>query len=127
VQMPDNLDEPAHRLMREIGQAGPWASRLEHAARDRLPGANEYYDALKPQAASVDIWRTTYHHVLPDAAAIVEFVSSTGLRPFLDPLTQGERQEFLSAYHAAIAEAYRPQIDGKVLLRFPRLFIVVQR
>ena len=27
VQMPDNLDEPSHRLMREVAGAGPWARK----------------------------------------------------------------------------------------------------
>src|SRR3954470_6455108 len=27
LQMPDNLDEPSHRLMREVATEGPWASR----------------------------------------------------------------------------------------------------
>ena len=127
VQMPDNLDEPAHRLMRDIAAAGPWASRLQDAARNPLPPAARYYDALRSQATSVNIWRTTYHHVLANAAAIVEFVSSTGLRPFVAPLSQTEQQEFLGTYSAAIAQAYPPQADGKVLLRFPRLFMVAQR
>jgi trans-aconitate 2-methyltransferase len=127
VQMPDNLSEPSHRLMKEIAQRGPWAQRLKDAARHPLPTAAWYYDALKPRCTSVDIWHTTYNHVLSDAAAIVEFVGSTGLRPFLDPLSQVERLDFLSEYSAAIAEAYRPLVDGKVLLAFPRLFIVAQR
>ena len=28
VQMPDNLDEPAHVLMREVAADGPWADKL---------------------------------------------------------------------------------------------------
>ncbi len=127
VQMPDNLTEPTHQLMREIAASGPWAARLRSAARAALPPPRIYYDALKPLAARVDIWHTAYNHVLADAGAVVEWVRSTGLRPFLDPLAEDERRSFLADYTARIARAYPAASDGKVLLRFPRLFIVAVR
>ena len=127
VQMPDNLAEPSHRLMREVAAAGPWAKRLEDAARAPLPPVRTYYDALRPHASRIDIWHTAYNHALADAAAIVEWVKSTGLRPFIDPLPEAEREQFLATYLARIAEAYPPCVDGRVLLRFPRLFIVAKR
>lgn len=127
VQMPDNLAEPTHRLMKEVAELGPWAERLVGAARDPLPSAQVYHEALAPLAARVDIWRTTYNHVLADASAIVEFVSATGLRPFVAPLSEPERRDFLARYTDEIAKAYPPMIGGKVMLRFPRLFIVARR
>jgi trans-aconitate 2-methyltransferase len=127
VQMPDNLSEPTHRLMHEVALAGPWSERLAGAARDPLPPARVYYEALRPVAARLDIWRTTYHHVLHGAGAIVEFVRSTGLRPFLDPLSEAERKEFTAVYTARIAAAYPPLADGNVLLAFPRLLLVAER
>ena len=129
VQMPDNLDEPSHALMREAASDGPWASRMAKAtaARGRLPEPARYYDLLKPLAASVDIWHTIYHHVLDADHAIVDWVRSTGLRPFLDALEPGEEEGFLESYRGRLAKAYPPRVDGKVLLRFPRLFIVATR
>jgi trans-aconitate 2-methyltransferase len=127
VQMPDNLSEPTHRLMREVALASPWSGRLAGAARDPLPPARAYYEALRPMAARLDIWRTTYHHVLRSAEAIVEFVRATGLRPFLDPLSEPERTEFIAIYTAKIAAAYPPLADGNVLLAFPRLFLTAER
>lgn len=127
VQMPDNLQEPSHRLMREVAQAGPWRERLAGAARNPLPLARGYYEALRPLAARLDIWRTTYHHALRGADAIVEFVRSTGLRPYLDPLAEAERTDFIAAYTARIAAAYPPLADGQVLLAFPRLLLVAER
>ena len=127
VQMPDNLAEPTHQLMKDVAADGPWATRLKDAARDPLPSPRTYYDALRPHGARVDIWRTVYNHRLSDAASIVEFVRSTGLKPFLDPLSEAEREQFLASYTARIATRYPPTVDGSVLLSFPRLFFVVQR
>jgi trans-aconitate 2-methyltransferase len=127
VQMPDNVAEPTHRLLQATAEAGPWAERLAQAPRAPLPPASAYYDALSAHASRVDLWRTTYHHVLADAGAIVDFVSSTAVRPFVAPLTEEERIAFLAAYAARIAEAYPPLADGRVLLAYPRFFLVAQR
>lgn len=127
VQMPDNLTEPTHKLMVQTAIDLGWGERLASAARDPLPPPSAYYNALKPHAARLDIWHSIYNHVLDGPAAIVEFIRSTGLRPFLDPLADPERAQFLAAYTAKIAAAYPPTSDGKALLRFPRLFFVAQR
>jgi trans-aconitate 2-methyltransferase len=127
VQMPDNVDQPTHRLMAQVGAEGPWSARLGEASRDPLPPPAAYYDALCAHAARIDIWRTTYQHVLQDAAAIVAFVHSTALRPFLAPLSEAERAAFLADYQARIAKAYPPLADGRVLLAYPRRFLVAER
>ena len=127
VQMPDNVAEPSHALMYETAQDLRWAARLADAVRPPLSPASAYYDALRPFARRLDLWHTAYHHVLADAAAIVEWVSSTGLRPFLGPLDAAQRTAFLDSYSQRIARAYPPVADGKVLLRYPRFFIVAQR
>lgn len=127
IQMPDNVAEPSHQLMRETAAAMPFAAKLANAARPPLPPVGFYYDLLAPHAARVDVWHIAYNHPLADAQAIVDWVSSTGLKPFLDPLGADEQEKFLAAYSAGIAEAYPPRAGGRVLLRFPRLFIVAQR
>jgi trans-aconitate 2-methyltransferase len=129
VQMPDNLGEPTHRLMPEIAGAGPWAAKLKDAggARAASRAAEWYFRLLRAHARHLDLWRTTYYHPLAGAAAIVEWVKGTGLRPFIDPLEGSEREAYLARYEAAIAEAYPAEADGIVLLPFPRLFFVVTR
>jgi trans-aconitate 2-methyltransferase len=130
VQMPDNLDVPAHRLMREVAGAGAWAGKLAQAseAREPLAAAEWYFQLLRTLGSKVDIWRTTYYHLLAGgAAAVVEWFKGSGLRPYLEPLNEGERSAFLKTYTAAIAHAYPPLADGSVLLPFPRLFFTAQR
>jgi trans-aconitate 2-methyltransferase len=128
VQVPDNQAESTHALMRAVAAEGPWRARFEEPiAREEIATPGAYYDLLRPLAASVDVWHTVYHHPLADADAIIEWVKGTGLRPFLDRLDAAEREAFLAEYRARIAGAYPPRVDGKVLLRFPRLFLVAVR
>jgi trans-aconitate 2-methyltransferase len=130
VQMPDNLDGPAHLLMRQIAAEGPWAVKLADAAAARTPlaGIEWYHELLRPLCAKLDFWRTTYYHSLSGgAAAIVEWFKGSGLRPFIDPLSDAERSAYLTRYTAAIEDAYPADADGSVLLPFPRVFMVAIR
>ena len=130
VQMPDNLDAPTHRLMREIAADGPWADVLApaSAARTSIGDASWYYGVLHPLCSRVDVWRTTYHHPIRDGAAgIVEWFKGSGLRPFLEPLDPASRAAYLERYTAAVARAYPASADGSVLLPFPRFFMTAIR
>ncbi len=125
LQVPDNQAEPSHSIMRAVAASGPWSPKfVGPIAREVIPPVEAYYDRLVPLAAHVDVWRTTYHHALADTAAIVEWVKGTGLRPFLERLDASERPAFIAAYQAKLAQAYTPRADGRVLFRFPRLFVV---
>jgi len=126
VQMPDNLGEPSHVAMIAAGQGAAYADKLRKAssARDVLPDVSDYYAALKPLCSRFDIWHTIYNHPLDGTAGIVEWLKGTGLRPFLDALDEAERADYVQRYEAELAKAYPVQADGKVLLRFPRLFMV---
>ncbi|PLO85013.1 trans-aconitate 2-methyltransferase, partial [Klebsiella pneumoniae] len=51
----------------------------------------------------------------------------TGLRPYLAGLDEQAGSAFLTRYLALLAAHYPLQCNGKVLLRFPRLFIVARK
>jgi trans-aconitate 2-methyltransferase len=129
LQMPDNLGEPSHRFMAEIAEQGPWHGKLSEtsAARDAIPPPQAYYERLKPCFTRLDIWHTIYNHPLQGVDGIVDWLKSTGLRPYLNPLSTDEQVAFLEDYKQRLATAYPATADGTVLLRFPRLFMVGQR
>jgi trans-aconitate 2-methyltransferase len=128
VQMPDNLDEPAHTLMLKTAQEGPWRERLRGAERTARYRAEWYYALLSPHSAHVDIWRTTYHHALEGGIdAVIEWFKGSALRPFLAKLDADEQRAFLDRYRNALQGAYTVLDNGRVLLPFPRLFIVATR
>jgi trans-aconitate 2-methyltransferase len=128
IQMPDNADVPAHRAMREIAAHGPWAAKLANVTRPARHDVLFYYDLLKPLCARVDIWRTTYHHVIAGGGAgVVEWFKGSALRPYLTVLDAAEQKAFLARYTADVEKAYPARADGTVLLPFPRLFFVATR
>lgn len=128
IQMPHNQDAPSHAIMREVAALPQWRARILDAREaNRVHAAEWYHDLLAPRAAALEIWETEYFHVLPDIAAIVEWVKGTGLRPFLEPLDPAERARFLALYAAGLASAYPVRPNGKVIFPFRRLFIVATR
>lgn len=134
LQMPDNLDEPTHRLMAETALAGPWKSAFDGEDLPRrmpLPAPRDYVAALSDAGADVTLWRTAYYHRLPGPDAIVDFVAGAGLRPYADAILTRAGEAAHTAwrhhYRTAIAAAYPPLPDGSVLLAMPRLFILVRR
>ena len=90
-----------------------------------MPTAERYDEILSEAGCRVDIWRTTYYHALSGGAeAVVEWFKGSGLRPFITPLGDEEREEFLTRYRSSVARAYSARSGGGVLLPFPRLFII---
>lgn len=129
VQMPDNTHELSHAAMRMVAVDGPWADRLAPVAKSLtvIGQAEEYYDLFAPFCRHIDIWRTVYIHPLDGPQGVVDWFEGSGLRPFLDLLSAEESVDFLSRYRDRLAQAYPRQPNGKVLLRYPRLFLVLQK
>ncbi|KAJ5634961.1 Trans-aconitate 2-methyltransferase [Penicillium longicatenatum] len=123
-QVPDNLNEPSHVLMRETSKAGPWTAKLQSVGRDTFQSPQEIYDQLKPLCSEVNLFHISYYHSLENHESIIEWVKGTGLRPYMDPLQPEERDAFLKEYLRRLGEAYPSSVDGRVLLRYPRLFVV---
>src|SRR5262249_21139377 len=122
VQMPDNTNEPALALMREVAARGPHAGHpaLEHAARGDLPTPGGYYDLLRPLASHLDVWHIVYNHVMAGPEGIVEWFKGSALRPFIDAVDGSAREAFLAHYTARVAKAYPASSAGTVVLRVPR-------
>ncbi|KAH8732684.1 S-adenosyl-L-methionine-dependent methyltransferase [Phaeosphaeriaceae sp. PMI808] len=141
VQMPDNYAEASHALMRETATmenvswsacfAGAAVGDLSNQTRpdfDPVESVETFYNALVPFAEEVNVWRTSYHHVLKDAEAVMEWVRGTGLQPFLNRMEDEEvKKAFLREYQSKLKVAYPEMVDGNVLLVYPRVFIVAVR
>lgn len=128
IQMPDNLNEPSHRLMRDTAECSRWCGKMRGLpVRPALPAVADYYDILTRAGCRAEIWRTAYYHVLPDVHSIVQWFGSTALRPYLNALDDTERTEFAADYTSRLQQAYPPRADGRILLTLPRLFVVAEK
>ena len=125
-QVPGNFSAPSHRLMRDLAGSARWKDRLAEVLRheDAVLAPGAYLEKLTALGCTADVWETTYIHLLQGEDPVLDWVKGTGLRPFLEMLETAERKQYLAEYTARVASAYLPQADGKVLFRFPRIFIV---
>lgn len=128
VQMPAMHDAPFRKLQQDVAASGPWARELRDLADVARPiGSTDFYwDLLRPITASLDIWETTYLHVLTGKDAVVQWASGSSLRPFLDRLPEAQRAAFRRAYADALRPHYPPRADGTTLLPFRRLFLIAR-
>jgi trans-aconitate 2-methyltransferase len=127
-QIPISFDQPWHIQLREAAEGGPWRDRLSQVrGLHPVASADAYYDWLAP-FAEVDIWSTTYLHVLTGEEPVVDWMKGTGLRPYLQALPDAaEREAFLDVYRALVAKTFPLRADGVTLFPFPRLFIMARR
>ncbi len=129
VQMPDNMAEPSHLAIRQVAASERFEKLLQpqFSSRNDLASVDEYYEWLKRDFASVDLWRTSYAHILPGHSQIVDWMKGAALTPFLSALDQSLQKEFLDGYLDAISNSYPNQNDGNVIFHFPRLFFVARK
>jgi trans-aconitate 2-methyltransferase len=82
-----------------------------------------YLEFLTDHGMHVEVWETTYMHVLQGEDAVLEWVKGTALRPVLAALSGEEQQQFLGEYGALLREAY-PQKSFGTIFPFRRIFVV---
>jgi len=132
IQVPGNFSSPTHTELRALCVSPRWRDRLL-AVADQHPSSAEPVDYLGRLAdldCAVDVWETTYFHVLTGPDPVVEWMKGTALRPVLAELEGAERAEFLAAYAAKMRGAYPAQPLGSKLatvVPYRRIFAVARR
>lgn len=126
LQVPRNHEAPSHTLLEDL--AGRPAYARHTAGADRVGDVDpmRYLELFAGLGWSVDVWETTYMHVLAGEDPVFTWISGTGARPVLQSLPEDLRDEFVVQYKAALREAYPPGPHGTVL-PFTRTFAVARR
>jgi trans-aconitate 2-methyltransferase len=126
VQVPNNADAPSHALMREVAGRPRFAEHAAGVLGVRGTGPEVYLALFADLGWSCDAWETTYLHVLQGEDPVLEWVRGTGLRPILQALPDGVREEFVEEYRLELRRAYPRRPFGTVL-PFRRTFAVARR
>lgn len=123
IQMPNNFAAPTHQLIRDVLGA-------DHPLAPAYPvhDPKTYYDWMCDLSTKLEIWETTYQHVLEGDNPVADWTKGAALRPILDGLeSEAEKKAFETDYRQRISKAYPKGRNGKTILPFKRLFIVSVR
>ena len=126
-QVPGNFGEPSHTLRAELAAEPDYTAHTLGVATPSSHDPAVYYDALAAAGCTVEVWETTYTHVLSGPDPVFTWVSGTGARPTLQALPDDLRARFEAEFKRRLAAAYPVRDDGTVLLPFRRVFAVAQR
>lgn len=129
LQVPGNFSEPSHALRAELAAEEPYAAHLAGIEQPASHDPVDYLGALVDAGCAseeVDVWETTYTHVLRGPDPVLTWVSGTGARPTLHALPDDLRESFTATFGARLRAAYPPRPDGSVLLPFRRVFAVAR-
>jgi trans-aconitate 2-methyltransferase len=129
VQIPLFNEMPLGKSISDISTMGRWCNATQSVDNTFTIGtASFYYDQLSRYFTSIDLWTTDYYHIMESHSAILEMIRSTGLRPYVERLSDDdERKDFESLVFERIKQDYPIQENGKVLFPFKRLFFVAKK
>lgn len=123
LQVPRNYASASHTLLHEIASEPAYAPHTAGIIADRGIDPMDYLRLFSRLGWSVDLWETTYFHVLPGDDPVFDWVSGTGARPYLQALPDELRDEFVATYRAALRSAY-PREPWGTVFPFHRTHVV---
>jgi len=124
VQMPMNDDEPLYRIIAETVRDPKWGVEAAGDGTFSVLTPDGYVELLCGLADDFSVWQTVYYHRLGSHEELVEWATGTRLRPYLEALTPERGGAMLAEILEKARRAYPVYPDGRVLLKFNRLFFV---
>lgn len=127
VQIPSQNKHPMHTIMKNVAVSEKWSAKITSLRRNNVLSEEEYFDTLSELSNSFRMWETTYFHEMPSHQSILEWYKGTGLRPYLDQLSDEDKILFEKDILSEIEKEYPLQANGSIIFRFPRLFFIAQK
>lgn len=117
----------ARELLDEVRFRSHWRDKAgQSESLNIAPSAAYYVDLLAQAGLQVNVWETTYLHLLQGENPVVEWIKGTAMRPVLAALSVEDQHAFLQEFGAEVHKAYPAKSYG-TLMPFLRLFIVAYK
>lgn len=126
IQTPMNYNEPIHKIISEVSTSEKWKSEFPNPRVFYNMTQSEYFDLLSEISSEFSMWETIYCHNLKSHEDIMEWYRSTGLRPYLDVLSDYEKKAFEQDVFEQVVKKYPKQKNGNIIFRFPRFFFIAK-
>lgn len=128
LAVPANFDAPSHTLLRGLADSPRWCDQLVGVLRhtDAVASPRAYLDLFATTGCEVDVWQTTYLHMLRGVDAVLGWMRGTGLRPVLAALSSEDGSAFAAEYAELLRTAYPAESYGTPF-PFTRTFAVAHR
>lgn len=127
AQIPMNYDEPIHKIVARVTESEKWKPKLGQGRIFGTLTISEYFDLLSSMTSDFEVWQTTYCHRMPSVEAIIDWYRSTGLRTYLNALSEADGEEFIAEISAELEREYPKQANGEIIFRFPRFFFIARK
>lgn len=127
VQIPFNFKEPVHRIISELIKEEKWRKKITEPRIFYTLTAEDYYDILADISSDFQMWETIYCHRMRSCEDIAEWYKSTGLKPYLEALSESDKVIFLNDVLERLREHYPLRKNGEIIFRFPRLFFIAEK
>ena len=126
VQIPMNYQEPIHKIIGDVTTNEKWKSIFNNPRNFYNLTQSEYFDLLSEIYSEFSMWETIYYHELKSHRDIMEWYRGTGLRPYLNVLSDDQKQHFEQDVFDRVTKEYTIRRNGNIIFRFPRLFFIAK-
>lgn len=126
VQVPNITDMGIKTAIQKTVEDRKWHDHFSSSEAETFYYLPQfYYDILSKLTHEISLWETHYYHIMDSHKSIVDWYTSTGLRPLLDKLPNEDlKSAFSQDILKHVSNEYELQRDGKVLFRFRRIFFI---
>lgn len=127
VQIPVQFEEPIHKIIESTVASERWRSKFTDPRIYHTLSDGEYFDILSDLTSDFEMWRTVYFHRMPSIESIIEWYKATGLKPYLEVISEEDANELIREISAKLEAEYPKQENGEIIFRFPRLFFTAKK